>query len=91
MFLREVDDALREDQLFHALRRYGKPVGALVVAGLVGLAGWLWYDYHKATVAGENAFATGSSAVVGAGAGKSAGAATAAARRAAGITGGPPR
>ena len=53
MFLREVDDALREDQVFDALRRYGKPVGALVVAGLVGLAGWLWYDYHKATVAGE--------------------------------------
>ncbi|QCI94646.1 tetratricopeptide repeat protein [Novosphingobium sp. EMRT-2] len=53
VFLREVDDALREDQVFDALRRYGKPVGALVVAGLVGLAGWLWYDYHKATVAGE--------------------------------------
>ncbi|MFX8339355.1 hypothetical protein ABTL37_19245, partial [Acinetobacter baumannii] len=44
VFLREVDDALREDDLARLLRRYGRPVGAAVVAGLVGLAGWLWYD-----------------------------------------------
>ena len=52
-FLREVDDALREDQVFTALQRYGKPVGALIVAGLLGLAGWLWYENHSNTVAGE--------------------------------------
>ncbi|CAH0497473.1 tetratricopeptide repeat protein [Novosphingobium sp. CECT 9465] len=52
-FLREVDDALREDQVFTALQRYGKPVGALIVAGLLGLAGWLWYQNHSNTVAGE--------------------------------------
>jgi hypothetical protein len=52
-FLREVDDALREDQVFGALSRYGKPVGAAIVAGLVGLAGWLWYQNHTATVSGE--------------------------------------
>lgn len=52
-FLREVDDALREDQVFTALQRYGKPVGALIVAGLLGLAGWLWYDNHSNTLAGE--------------------------------------
>ena len=52
-FLREVDDALREDQLFSALRNWGKPVGAAVAAGLLGLAGWLWYDNHRASVAGE--------------------------------------
>lgn len=52
MFLREVDDALREDQVFTALRRYGKPLGALVVAGLLGLAGWLWYDNHRQGLAG---------------------------------------
>ena len=52
-FLREVDDALREDQVFTALQRYGKPVGALIVAGLLGLAGWLWYQNHTNTVAGQ--------------------------------------
>lgn len=53
VFLREVDDALREDQLFTALRRYGKPVGAVVVAGLLGLAGWLWYENNSKSVAGS--------------------------------------
>lgn len=52
-FLREVDDALREDQVFGAIGKYGKPVGAAIVAGLLGLAGWLWYDNHTATVSGE--------------------------------------
>lgn len=51
VFLREVDDALREDQMMDALRRYGKPVGALVVAGLVGLAGYLWYANHNSAQA----------------------------------------
>ena len=47
-FLREVDDALREDQFFSHLQRYGKPVGVAVVAGLIGLAGWLgWSSYAQ--------------------------------------------
>lgn len=53
VFLREVDDALREDQVFHTLRKYGKPVGAVIVAGLVALAGYLWYENNQKTVAGE--------------------------------------
>lgn len=52
-FLREVDDALREDQVLTSLQKYGKPVGAAIAAGLLGLAGWLWYDHHTKTVAGE--------------------------------------
>ncbi|MDE2563455.1 MAG: tetratricopeptide repeat protein [Sphingomonadales bacterium] len=51
VFLREVDDALREDQMVDAFRRYGKPVGALVAAGLVALGGYLWYDNHKSGLA----------------------------------------
>lgn len=51
VFLREVDDALREDQFADALRRYGKPVGALIVAGLIGLGGYLWYQNHNAAQA----------------------------------------
>lgn len=53
VFMREVDDALREDQLFYAIRNYGKPVGIVVVAALLGLAGWLWYDNHSAAAGGE--------------------------------------
>jgi hypothetical protein len=49
-FLREVDDALREDQLFTLLRTRGRPILALVVGGLVGLGGWLWYRDHTAGV-----------------------------------------
>lgn len=52
-FLREVDDALREDQVFTAVQKYGKPVGAAIIAGLLGLAGWLWYENHNNAVAGE--------------------------------------
>lgn len=52
-FLREVDDALREDEVFGVLRRYGRPVGAIVIAGLLGLAGYLWYENHAKSVAGE--------------------------------------
>lgn len=45
-FLREVDDALREDQLFTLLRKRGRPILALVVGGLIGLGGWLFYKDH---------------------------------------------
>jgi hypothetical protein len=44
VFLREVDDALREDQLKTVLQRYGKPLGAALVLGLAGLAGYLWWE-----------------------------------------------
>jgi hypothetical protein len=50
VFLREVDDAVRQDQLADAARNYAKPIGAAVVAGLAVLAGYLWYDSHKASV-----------------------------------------
>lgn len=48
-----MDDALREDQVLTAFQRYGKPVGAAIIAGLLGLGGWLWYENHQNTVAGE--------------------------------------
>ncbi|MBX9885941.1 MAG: tetratricopeptide repeat protein [Novosphingobium sp.] len=49
-FLREVDDALREDQLRTLLRTRGLPILAVVVGGLVGLGGWLWYSDHSASL-----------------------------------------
>lgn len=53
VFLREVDDALRQDEALGLLRRYGKPVGALVAAGLLGLAGYLWWDHRGNEAAGK--------------------------------------
>jgi hypothetical protein len=56
VFLREVDDALREEQLRTAARRYGLLVAAVVIAGLVALAAFLWWQAHqtgKAEAGGE--------------------------------------
>jgi len=47
VLLREVDDALREDQMMGALRRYGVPIAALVAAGLLALGGYLWWDHAR--------------------------------------------
>ena len=43
-FLREVDEALREDQVVDAFKRYAIPVGAVLVALLLALAGYLYWD-----------------------------------------------
>jgi hypothetical protein len=43
-FLREVDEALREEQVVDAFKRFAKPVGALLAVGLLGLAGYLYWD-----------------------------------------------
>ena len=53
VFMREVDDALREDQLKTALQRYGKLAAAGLVALLLALGGWLWWREHQQSVAGE--------------------------------------
>ncbi len=56
--MREVDEALREEQLVDAFRRYGKPVGAALVAGLLALAGYLYWDNsvkNEAAVRSEKA------------------------------------
>ncbi|MBS0253909.1 MAG: tetratricopeptide repeat protein [Proteobacteria bacterium] len=46
-FLREVDDAVREDQFMGAVRRYARPVGAGIAAGLAVLAGTLAWNSHR--------------------------------------------
>lgn len=57
VFVREVDDAVREEQFHQALRKYARPVGAAVAAGLAALAGYLWYDSHRAAVTEDHAVA----------------------------------
>lgn len=50
-FLREVDEALREQEMLDAFKRYGRMVGIAIVAILVGLAGYLWWEHsHKETL-----------------------------------------
>lgn len=55
--MREVDDAVREEQFHEAIRKYARPVGAAVAAGLAALAGYLWYDSHRASVKEDHAVA----------------------------------
>lgn len=53
VLLREVDEALREDQMRSMAQRYGLPVGAGLVLGLVALGSWLWWDSAQKEAAGE--------------------------------------
>jgi hypothetical protein len=53
VFLREVDDAMRQDQMASAAKRYGKPIGIAVAVGLVGLAAWLGWDWYDKSEAGK--------------------------------------
>lgn len=43
-FMREVDEALREQQMQDAAKKYGIPVGIAVVLIIAGVGGWLWWD-----------------------------------------------
>lgn len=47
VFLREVDDALRQDQLHTAFRRWGLAIGAVVILGLLGLGGYLYWQQQS--------------------------------------------
>lgn len=50
--MREVDDALREDQLKDALNRHGRTVAIALAAGLLALGGFLWWREHQQAEAG---------------------------------------
>lgn len=49
--MREVDDALRQDQAEAFLRRYGKLVLALLVLALLAFAGYLYWQHRQNTAA----------------------------------------
>jgi hypothetical protein len=52
-FLREVDEALREEQFFGTLRRYGRPLALIIAIALAALAGYLWWDNSVKAEAAE--------------------------------------
>lgn len=52
VFLREVDDAVRQDQLEGFMSRYGKALLAIIVVALLAFGGWIYWD-HRQTKARE--------------------------------------
>ncbi|RVT43999.1 tetratricopeptide repeat protein [Sphingobium algorifonticola] len=54
-FLREVDDAVRQDRMVGFWTRYGRWVIGAIVAGLIALAGWLYWDHRSTQAAGATA------------------------------------
>ncbi|WP_240530070.1 tetratricopeptide repeat protein [Novosphingobium sp. PC22D] len=55
VFMREVDDALRQDQFEGFFKRFGIPVILVVVLGLGGFGGYLWWSNHQKSVRDGNA------------------------------------
>ncbi len=53
VFLREVDDALRQDQMASLFSRFGLPILGVAVAALLGLGGYLWWDHSRTQAANE--------------------------------------
>lgn len=53
VFLREVDDELRRDQLIGFWRQWGRWLIGAVVAALAVFAGVLWWNHHRDVVAQE--------------------------------------
>lgn len=52
-FLREVDEELRREQVAKAAKRYGVAAIVAVVVALLGFGGWLLWQSHAQSVAGE--------------------------------------
>ncbi len=52
VFMREVDDAVRQADLQNFATRYGIWIGLVVVVGLASLAGWIFYSNSQQEEAG---------------------------------------
>ena len=51
--LREVDDAVRQDQLLGIWNRFGRWIVGLIVVGLAAFGGWLYWNHHSQQQSGE--------------------------------------
>lgn len=47
VLLREIDDAVREDQYLEFARKYGRPLLGLVIAGLAAFGGYLYWESRQ--------------------------------------------
>lgn len=47
VLLREVDEAVRQDEMLGAARKYGWAVGGALVLAIAGLGGWLLWERHS--------------------------------------------
>jgi hypothetical protein len=47
VLLREVDEAVRQDEATEFFRQYGKAIAGLVIVGLAAFGGWLWWKDHR--------------------------------------------
>lgn len=45
--MREVDEAVRTDEVSDAARKYGIPVGIVLALALAAFGGWLWWDARQ--------------------------------------------
>lgn len=52
-FFREVDDAVRKDQLTGFWQSYGLMIVAVIVIGLAGFGGWLYWNHSAKEKSGE--------------------------------------
>jgi hypothetical protein len=52
-FFREVDEALREQEVLDVAKRYGMPIAIGILALLLALAGYLWWEHSRKAAAGE--------------------------------------
>ena len=48
-FMREVDEAVRQDQFLTFWQRFGRLIVAAVVIGLAAFAGWLYWQHYSTT------------------------------------------
>lgn len=48
-FMREVDEAVRQDQLLTFWERYGRALLVVVVLGLAAFGGWLYWQHYSKT------------------------------------------
>ncbi|GGB63756.1 tetratricopeptide repeat protein [Blastomonas aquatica] len=53
MFMREVDDALRQDQMAGIVQNYGKIILIGIIAVFLALGGWFYYQHAQSEAAGE--------------------------------------
>lgn len=60
VLMREVDDALRQDEVMGLMQRYGLIAAVVIAIGLAGFGGYLWWDHTKK----QDAFERGEKFVV---------------------------